>query len=105
MTQLLIQTPTQEVKLQETELGDISPTSVLVRFLAAPINPLDLLVLAGTYPVKPKYEHNGSGVLGYDGIGEILQCGAGVRNLVPGDTVVPNTFGLGMFELQPVQGA
>lgn len=63
--------------------------------MAAPINPLDLLVMAGTYPVQPKYEHEGSSVLGYDGVGEVMDCGAGVQDLRPGDFVVPSVFGIG----------
>lgn len=100
MAQLLVQTPARDLQLQQTELGDIKSAEVLVRFMAASINPLDLLVMAGTYPVKPKYEYEGNSVLGYDGIGEVLQCGAGVRDLQPGDIVVPSMFGIGMLKLK-----
>ena len=31
----------------------LKPRDVLIRFLAAPINPLDIMVLADLYPVKP----------------------------------------------------
>ena len=95
MAQLLVQTPTRELKLLQKDLCEVRSTEVLVRFVAAPINPLDLLVMAGTYPVKPKNEHNGNSVLGYDGVGEVLQCGAEVHDLHPGDIVVPSMFGVG----------
>ena len=98
--QLLVQTPAGDMQLQQTESGDIRCTEVLVRFMAAPINPLDLLIMTGTYPVKPKYEHEGNSVLGYDGIGEVLQCGAKVHDLHPGDIVVPSMFGIGMLKLR-----
>ena len=93
---MIVQTPSNGITVEALKLGKIGPGEVLVRFLAAPINPLDLLVLADTYPTKPKYEHNGNKILGYDGVGEVLDCGETVEGLQPGDVVVPSKFGIGM---------
>lgn len=96
MAQSLTQTPTGGVQLHNYDTGAVNPSTVLVKFLAAPINPLDLLVLAGTYPVKPAHQYQGQAIPGYDGIGEVVECGEGVTKVVPGDLVVPSKFGTGM---------
>lgn len=88
------QAPTLNFHVQE-ELPRPKATEVLVKFLAAPINPLDILVLNASYPVKPSHKHSGEAIPGYDGVGEILRCGADVRSLLPGDLVVPSQFGIG----------
>ncbi|KAL1616195.1 putative secondary metabolism biosynthetic enzyme [Neofusicoccum ribis] len=76
---------------------------VIVRFLAAPINPLDLLVLANAYPAKPSFTHtNGEPIPGYDGVAEVEQCGPGVHSLSPGDTVIPARFGIGTWRTRAV---
>ena len=75
---------------------------VLVKFLASPINPLDILVLAGRYPVQPKHSHNGEVIPGYDGVGEVIASGAQVSNLAPGDLVVPSQFGVGTWRSHAV---
>ena len=95
MAQSLTQTLTGGVELHSYDTGAVNPSTVLVKFLASPINPLDLLVLAGTYPVKPAHLFHGQAIPGYDGIGEVIECGEGVTNLIPGDIVVPSKFGAG----------
>lgn len=86
-------------------IPSVNANEVLVRFLAAPINPLDILVLAGLYPVKPDHKHYGEPILGYDGVGEIITCGADVKNLLPGDLVVPSKFGTGTWRTYAVLDA
>src|SRR2546430_17678042 len=76
------------------------PKEVLVKFLAAPINPLDVLVLADVYPVKPLHQCSGEPIPGYDGVGEIISCGRDVTELVPGDLVIPSKFGVGTWRTQ-----
>lgn len=63
---------------------------MLVKFLASPVNPLDLLVLAEKYLVQPKHKPDGESILVYDGVGEVVACGAHVSHLAPGDIVVPS---------------
>lgn len=97
------------VKVHDTDIPSIpGPHEVLVKFLAAPIHPLDLLVIRGSYPVKPKYQLNGDAILGYDGIGQILSCGSEVSasgSLSPGDLVVPREFGVGTWRSHGIIGA
>ena len=84
------------------ELPVLGGKDVLVKFLAAPINPLDVLVLANLYPVKPQHHHANEAIPGYDGIGEVMDCGANVTELVPGDLVIPSKFGIGTWRTQAV---
>jgi len=97
-------TPALNFHVQE-ELPPPKATEVLVKFLAAPINPLDILVLNDSYPVKPSHKHSGEDIVGYDGVGEIISCGADVRSLAPGDLVVPSKFGIGTWRSHAVLDA
>ncbi|GKT93525.1 LOW QUALITY PROTEIN: trans-2-enoyl-CoA reductase [Colletotrichum tofieldiae] len=54
----------------------LDPGKILVSFLFSPINPQDLLVIAGRYPVKPSYKHEGEPVLGYDAVARIEAVGS-----------------------------
>lgn len=89
------------VRILDTDIPlSPGPDEVLVKFLAAPIHPLDLLVIRGSYPVEPKYHLNGEAILGYDGVGQILSCGSEVLasgKLRPEDLVVPQEFGIGTW--------
>lgn len=84
------------------ELPVLGTKDVLVRFLAAPINPLDVLVLADLYPVKPQHYYANEAIPGYDGIGEVVDYGTSVTELVPGDLVIPSKFGIGTWRTQAV---
>jgi len=124
MTEIAVQvlsregTPTIEIH-RTADLPVPGPNQVLIGFLASPIHPLDLLVLAGKYPVKPKFRHvNDEGddegaIPGYDGIAQVLSVGppptlsspsttgttsgSSGTELVPGDFVIPSIFGLGTW--------
>ncbi|KAF2137125.1 uncharacterized protein K452DRAFT_203153, partial [Aplosporella prunicola CBS 121167] len=78
------------------------PAEVTVRFLVAPINPLDMLVLSEVYPVKPSHHLNGEAIIGYDGVGEVIKCGPDVDQLRPGDKVIPAKFGVGTWRTAAV---
>lgn len=45
--------PVDVVRRAETKLSDVQPDDVLVKVLAAPINPADMNTIQGRYPVKP----------------------------------------------------
>ncbi|KAI9786518.1 MAG: putative secondary metabolism biosynthetic enzyme [Peltula sp. TS41687] len=87
------------------EPSALGPKEVLVKFLAAPINPLDVLVLADVYPVKPQHQHAGEPIPGYDGVGEIVDCGGDVSELARGDLVIPSKFGVGTWRTHAVLDA
>lgn len=91
-----------ELHLHNYEPSALGLKEVLVRFLAAPINPLDVLVLADVYPVKPQHHYSGEPIPGYDGVAEIVNCGEDVNELAKGDLVIPSKFGIGTWRTHAV---
>jgi NADPH:quinone reductase-like Zn-dependent oxidoreductase len=58
---------------------------VLVAIEYSPVNPNDLLVAQGVYPLRPELPS----VIGNEGVGRVVAVGPGVTNLAVGDRVVP----------------
>uniref|UniRef100_A0A7R9H0L5 Enoyl-[acyl-carrier-protein] reductase, mitochondrial n=1 Tax=Timema poppense TaxID=170557 RepID=A0A7R9H0L5_TIMPO len=77
--------PAKVVRLETEELPSPKSYEVLVRMLAAPLNPADINTIQGVYPAKPPLP----AVPGNEGVGEILSVGSDVKNLRPGDRVIP----------------
>ncbi|KAI6083420.1 hypothetical protein F4821DRAFT_244855 [Hypoxylon rubiginosum] len=100
MSTVITQAPDRTLRCHSAEAPSPGEGEVLVKILASPVNQLDLLVLAGKYPVQPKHKYNGESIVGYDGVGEVISCGAGVTNLAPGDSVIPSQFGVGTWRSQ-----
>ena len=71
--------------LQEKISAQLEPSEVLARYILAPVNPADINVLQGTYPIRPALPATGGG----EGVAEVLSVGAEVRDLSPGDWVLP----------------
>ena len=74
-----------EVKEPTAGVGEL-----LIRVAARPIHPADLLFIAGRYRVKPVFPQ----VAGFDGVGTVLACGAGVENFTPGERVAFRSAGV-----------
>ncbi len=70
------------LKIREVELDPPGPGEVRVKVLAAGLCHSDLSVVNGDRP-RPLPM-----VIGHESAGEVLECGAGVHDLVPGDRVV-----------------
>lgn len=66
--------------------------------LMAPINPSDINMVEGTYFIRPKLP----AVVGNEGVGEVMEVGAGVKNLKPGDWVTPADSGFGTWRTYAV---
>lgn len=81
----------------------IADGEVLLKTLAAPINPIDLLVLTGRYPVKPKSKVEDRLVPGYDGVFEVLASAAPMLHV--GDFVIPREHGFGTWRTHRVAKA
>jgi len=62
---------------------------VLVRMLAAPVNPADLNVIEGTYGELPSLPCT----IGNEGVGVVEQLGSSVHGLSVAQTVLPLSFG------------
>jgi mitochondrial enoyl-[acyl-carrier protein] reductase / trans-2-enoyl-CoA reductase len=80
----------------------LEATSVLVSFVAAPINPQDIMQIAGKYPVQPAYKHNSQPIPGNDGVAIVVSTGSEVKKLKPGDHVIPKKHGLGTWRRHAV---
>jgi trans-2-enoyl-CoA reductase len=86
--------PSKVLKLiSAPQSTDVQNSEVLVRMLAAPINPADINMIQGVYPVKPKLPAVG----GNEGVGEVLKVGQAVTDLQPGDWVMPGAAGWGTW--------
>ncbi len=71
--------------LDDLVLPPPAPGEVRLEMLAAPINPADLNVIAGTYGQLPALPS----IPGNEGVGRVAATGAHVTTLHPGDLVAP----------------
>ncbi|KAJ2234125.1 mitochondrial 2-enoyl thioester reductase [Coemansia sp. RSA 1722] len=92
--------PSQVLRVAETKVSQPLATDVVVRMLAAPINPSDLNQIEGTYPVKGVFteipcatQTLRAAVGGNEGVGEVVVVGSGVSGIGVGDWVVPRRSG------------
>ncbi|XP_064537915.1 enoyl-[acyl-carrier-protein] reductase, mitochondrial [Drosophila montana] len=85
--------PQDVLKLVEDKLADPKDKQVLVKILAAPINPADINTIQGKYPVKPKFP----AIAGNEFVGEVICVGDQVKGLQPGAYVIPLASGLGTW--------
>lgn len=90
------------VNFSDYVLEPLGTDDILIKFHAAPINPLDMYVLKGMYPVKPQHQYQGEPILGFDGVGEVLKRGEAVKDFFVGDIVVPKDYGLGTWRSHAV---
>lgn len=77
------------------------PHSVNVRFILAPINPADVNVVEGVYPLRPSADGSLVGrpvyVGGNEGLAEITEVGSEVMGLSKGDRVIMSSPQLGTW--------
>ncbi|XP_064200353.1 enoyl-[acyl-carrier-protein] reductase, mitochondrial [Anguilla rostrata] len=92
--------PAQVVQLESMELPALDEKSVLVKMMAAPINPSDINMVQGTYAVLPDLPAVG----GNEGVGVVLEVGSQVTTLRAGDWVIPRDAGLGTWRTAAVFG-
>jgi trans-2-enoyl-CoA reductase len=76
--------PATVVRVESQELPEIKPGEVRIRILAAPINPADLNVIEGKYPIRPPMP----AVPGVEGAGVVEAVGEEVTHLNIGDEVL-----------------
>ncbi|XP_053183932.1 enoyl-[acyl-carrier-protein] reductase, mitochondrial [Scomber japonicus] len=90
--------PSQVVQLEDVDLPPIGAKDVLVKMLAAPINPSDINMIQGTYAILPDLPAVG----GNEGVGQVLEVGSQVKSLKTGDWVIPRDAGLGTWRTAAV---
>lgn len=93
--------PSQVVKLETLELPALGAESVLVKMLAAPINPSDINMIQGTYAILPDLPAVG----GNEGVGQVVEVGSNVKTVKVGDWVIPKDAGLGTWQKEAVLNA
>ena len=82
--------PQLVAKVETVDLPAPAAGEVCVRVKFSPINPADINVLEGKYPIRPELP----GTPGVEGVGVVEECGAGVTGFAPGDAVLlPHRFG------------
>ena len=82
--------PQAVAKLEMIDLPAPGAGEVRVRVKFSPINPADINVIEGKYPIRPELP----GTPGVEGVGVVGECGAGVSGFVEGDAVLlPHRFG------------
>ncbi|XP_037825007.1 enoyl-[acyl-carrier-protein] reductase, mitochondrial [Lucilia sericata] len=90
--------PADVLQLVEQQLEKPQNKQVLVKILAAPINPADINTIQGKYPVKPKFP----ATAGNECVAEIVEVGADVKSLSKGQRVVPYVTGIGTWTTHAV---
>ena len=82
--------PAEVAHAEEIEIAEPLADEARVRLLAAPINPADLNVIEGKYPIRPALP----GVPGVEGVGLVEAVGAAVTKVRAGDRVLlPHGYG------------
>ncbi|CAG9564732.1 unnamed protein product [Danaus chrysippus] len=76
--------PLHVVRMREVEVPPLKNQEVLVRMLAAPVNPADINTIQGKYPVKITLPS----IPGNEGVGVVESVSDGVKNICPGDRVI-----------------
>jgi NADPH2:quinone reductase len=71
----------EKLRLADVEAPRPAAGEALLELKYAALNPADAFLAAGQYPAKPKFPH----ILGRDGVGTVVEVGAGVTNVKPGD--------------------
>ncbi|XP_036344014.1 enoyl-[acyl-carrier-protein] reductase, mitochondrial-like [Rhagoletis pomonella] len=90
--------PADVLELVELTASEPKDTQVLVKLLAAPINPSDINTIQGKYPVKLPLP----AIAGNEGVAEVLQVGDKVQQLKPGQRVVVVENALGTWRTHAV---
>ncbi|KAG0718649.1 Enoyl-[acyl-carrier-protein] reductase, mitochondrial [Chionoecetes opilio] len=86
--------PEKVVVVRETTLPAPSGDQVVIKMLAAPVNPADINTIQGVYAVRPPLPS----VPGNEGVGEVVAVGEGCAGaLQPGDWVIPRVNALGTW--------
>lgn len=90
----------KEVLRQETYniSQKLGAKEVLVKMLAAPINPADINTVEGVYGITAKLPAIG----GSEGVGQVTSVGSDVKSLKIGDWVIPAAPGFGTWRQEAV---
>ncbi|KAG7216885.1 hypothetical protein INR49_001539 [Caranx melampygus] len=85
-------------RLENLDLSPVGAKDVLVKILAAPINPADINMIQGTYAILPDLPAVG----GNEGVAQVIEVGSQVKSLKTGDWVIPKEASLGTWRTEAV---
>jgi len=83
---------TSVIKIETENLPPVSDSGVVIKMLFAPINPADINIITGTYPIQPPLPAVGGG----EGLGQVIAVGKQAKFKV-GDLVFPARSGFGTW--------
>lgn len=86
--------PLKVVNRGPAEIREPQPNEVVVKLLAAPVNPADINTIQGKYPSKPSLP----AVPGNEGVGKVIKVGSNVKDVSEDDHVVPLSANLGTWQ-------
>lgn len=86
--------PLKVIKKEEQNLKKLEANEVLIKMLAAPVNPADINMIQGTYALKPTFPAIG----GNEGVGEVVEVGSNVKSLKIGSWIIPALPGWGTWK-------
>ncbi|KAL6609050.1 hypothetical protein U3516DRAFT_872911 [Neocallimastix sp. 'constans'] len=87
------------LKTMELKISRIKDNEVLIKFLAASINPFDINQIKddfNVYPIKPRFRGYGA-IGGNEGVAEVVAAGSKIKNMTIGDWVIPDTKAFAKF--------
>ncbi|XP_062406520.1 enoyl-[acyl-carrier-protein] reductase, mitochondrial [Sardina pilchardus] len=87
-----------QLRIEQWDSPEVGPHSVRLQMLAAPINPADINMMQGTYPILPEFPAVG----GNEGVGEVVEVGEEVTSVRVGDWVLPVDAGFGTWRTEVV---
>ena len=91
--------PVKVLQGREIDLSKPASGQVLIKLIAAPINPADINMIQGVYPVKPKAF---PAVGGNESVSEVVEVSDDVKTLKVGDWVLPAQSGSGTWQTMKV---
>ncbi|KAG5886107.1 hypothetical protein JTB14_031706 [Gonioctena quinquepunctata] len=77
--------PSEVMRMECCDVPDPAKNEVLLEILAAPIQPVDINIIQGKYPMKLTLP----AIPGAEGVGRVVKVGDGVEKFKEGDHVVP----------------
>ncbi|XP_023025025.2 enoyl-[acyl-carrier-protein] reductase, mitochondrial [Leptinotarsa decemlineata] len=77
--------PIEVLRKEDCPLPNLEDGEVLLEMLAAPVNPVDINIIQGKYPMHTEAP-------GYEGVARVVKVGSHVENLIVGDHVVPMKY-------------
>ncbi|CAL8113652.1 unnamed protein product [Orchesella dallaii] len=86
--------PSIVVRKERASIDEVKEGQILVKMLAAPVNPADINTIQGTYAIKPKQL---PAVPGNEGVGVVVRSDP-ASGLKSGDWVIPATPGIGTWQ-------